>query len=158
MSSIRKLISKIPSMCRSQWLKRAQPDSWIDNSGRIILLGEAAHPFTVRSTYFYTGVTLSGILAHSARDNICHSRWDRRLGCPWHSLRPPLLGSTNINPIECVPRNPPSQMQESSADRYLERVVDATSPRTRTGRQKSGVGSTAGGMGTGSRFGGEAGV
>ncbi|KAI0691115.1 FAD/NAD(P)-binding domain-containing protein [Cytidiella melzeri] len=42
---IRRLVSKLPTMTRSQWLCRTQPDEWIDESGRIVLIGEAANPF-----------------------------------------------------------------------------------------------------------------
>ncbi|KAI0821440.1 FAD/NAD(P)-binding domain-containing protein [Irpex lacteus] len=48
---LRRLMAKMPSLSCCQWLRRDLAEEWIDESGRIVLLGEAAHPFPPGTTY-----------------------------------------------------------------------------------------------------------
>ena len=47
--SIQRLVGMAPHLIRTQYMSRAEGiDDWVDASGRIVLLGDAAHPSFVR--------------------------------------------------------------------------------------------------------------
>jgi len=51
-SIIQRIMKLTPHLYRSRWMKREdQVEEWIDESGRIILIGEAAHPWHPNGTY-----------------------------------------------------------------------------------------------------------
>jgi salicylate hydroxylase len=48
MNRIQRLVSLAPYALRAKYVKRAAVDEWVHESGRIVLIGEAAHPMLVR--------------------------------------------------------------------------------------------------------------
>ncbi|KAI0090692.1 FAD/NAD(P)-binding domain-containing protein [Irpex rosettiformis] len=71
---LRRLMLKAPTLCRSQWLQRDQAEEWVDESGRIVLLGEAAHPFPPGTTYataagLEDAVVLGTLFSHLSSTN-----------------------------------------------------------------------------------------
>lgn len=47
---LRQLLELMPTMTRTQWVKGPELDSWSDDSQRVILVGEAAHPWLPSGT------------------------------------------------------------------------------------------------------------
>lgn len=46
--SVKKLLKMTPSFVRTRWLEYPEKfDYWSDESGRVVLLGESAHPWFV---------------------------------------------------------------------------------------------------------------
>lgn len=46
--SIKRMLKMTPNLYRTRWMNRdSDIDEWIDESGRIVLMGEAAHPWFV---------------------------------------------------------------------------------------------------------------
>ena len=46
--SVKKLLTMTPSFVRTRWLEYPEKfDYWSDESGRVLLIGEAAHPWFV---------------------------------------------------------------------------------------------------------------
>ncbi|KAI0090695.1 FAD/NAD-P-binding domain-containing protein [Irpex rosettiformis] len=48
---VQRLVPKMCSVSRLRWRQPKQAKDWVDRSGRIALLGEAAHPFPTGTTY-----------------------------------------------------------------------------------------------------------
>ncbi len=49
-SSVQRMMKLTPYLYRTRWMTRAtEIDEWTDESGRIVLMGEAAHPWFVSS-------------------------------------------------------------------------------------------------------------
>lgn len=45
--SIKRVVDLAPQLVKTKWMKRAKVEYWSDESGRIVLVGEAAHPWFV---------------------------------------------------------------------------------------------------------------
>ena len=58
---IQRLLSLIPDALRTKYVQRDPVEEWVDESGRLILIGEAAHPLLVSkpSCAYLCGLTLS---------------------------------------------------------------------------------------------------
>lgn len=50
---IQKLMSLVPMALRTKYQKREFIEEWVDESGRIVLIGEAAHPTLVSTCSLY---------------------------------------------------------------------------------------------------------
>lgn len=51
--SVKRLLDMAPHFVRTRWLEYPEKfDYWSDESGRIVLLGEAAHPWFVSGARF----------------------------------------------------------------------------------------------------------
>ena len=51
LSSVRKLVKLAPRLARTRWMRRPSGiDDWADDSGRVVIMGEAAHPWFVSNT------------------------------------------------------------------------------------------------------------
>lgn len=47
--SIRDLISLVPDFVKVEQLRYEYVEDWVDETGRIVLIGDAAHPLLVRT-------------------------------------------------------------------------------------------------------------
>ncbi|KAI0343347.1 FAD/NAD-P-binding domain-containing protein [Trametopsis cervina] len=63
--SVKRVINKAQNMIRTRWTKRPQVEYWSDESGRIVLLGEAAHPWFPGGTHG-PAMTLEDAMVFSA--------------------------------------------------------------------------------------------
>jgi salicylate hydroxylase len=48
MNRVQRLVSLVPYALRAKYVKRPAVEEWVHESGRIVLIGEAAHPMLVR--------------------------------------------------------------------------------------------------------------
>lgn len=53
LSRINRLVKLIPDALRTKFVRREQSEDWVDESGRLVLIGEAAHPIMVRYTVVF---------------------------------------------------------------------------------------------------------
>lgn len=59
---IKKLFNLVPTAHRARFVRREVVDDWLDESGRVLLVGDAAHPLLVKTTsefFFYIPVLLT---------------------------------------------------------------------------------------------------
>lgn len=45
---IKKLFNLVPTAHRTRFVRREIVDDWLDDSGRVLLVGDAAHPLLVK--------------------------------------------------------------------------------------------------------------
>lgn len=84
-SSVRRLVTLASKLIRTQWMKH-EDERWIDETGRIVLLGDAAHPSYVSSTNPAPEFPLTRLSVTKARWH-SHSRDGSRRRCRvWFSL------------------------------------------------------------------------
>lgn len=53
--SIKRVVDLAPRLVKTKWMKREKVEYWSDESGRIVLVGEAAHPWFVSPHTAFVG-------------------------------------------------------------------------------------------------------
>lgn len=59
---IKKLFNLVPTAHRARFVRREVVDDWLDESGRVLLVGDAAHPLLVKRTKKYYPRFFHGLL------------------------------------------------------------------------------------------------
>jgi hypothetical protein len=70
---LRYLLDKVGAVSRQSWCKISLPETWVDDSGSIILIGEAAHPQTVSVSSISPSSPKFLILSRSILTSLVHT-------------------------------------------------------------------------------------